>query len=429
MRNASTFPVERHWGQRVRLLLAAGALACLLPAQSYQYDAAGRLIRVAYPQGGGIAYTYDASDNMTSATPLHLAAAPSGLQIARLSPAEARISWQASEQANGYVIERRREGTTVWEQIAIVSGGATTFIDTNLEPGVRYSYRIAASTADGRGAFSAEAGFPGPQRPIVAEGGIVNGASFAVGRPIAPGSLVTLFGANLGQLVTESGVENITELATETPLPTKLGGYEVLFNAVKAPLLFVGSGQINAQVPWEVTPGAATVTVRQETPGGVLESEPREVRVALLSPGFFTFSGDPTRVVAVNVKVREDDGVIHGSVAQPAGVIPGIPAQPAPLGGVVLLYATGLGPVAPAPVTGANSLDALRNATILPRVTVGDAQATVEFAGLAPEFAGVFQLNVTIPLGAVPGEAAPIRMETGGLTSQDGVTIALRPPN
>jgi uncharacterized protein (TIGR03437 family) len=395
--------------------------------QAYEYDAAGRLIRVAYPGGGGVGYVYDDSDNMTAVLALSLAPAPAGLEVSRMSADSARVTWQGDPAATGYVIQRRREGSTVWEEVAQIGGGTTTFIDPNIEPGVDYSYRVAAITADGRGAFSEEATFLGPQRPLISEDGIVNGASFEAGRPVTAGSIISIFGGNLGQRVTPSGIEDIVELADSTPLPTKLGGYEVLVDGVPAPLYFVGRGQINAQVPWRTKPGTAAVVVRQEVEGEVLESLPTPVPVSAVSPALFTFDGGTGRVVAVNLKLSEADGVINGSIAHPEGSFPGTASQPAPLGGVVLIYANGLGAVEPAIGDGVESSDALRSATTPLSVFIGGARAKILFAGLSPQFVGVYQLNVEIPQGAVPEEETPIRLEQGGISSPDGIVIGLRP--
>jgi uncharacterized protein (TIGR03437 family) len=61
------------------------------------------------------------------------------------------------------------------------------------------------------------------------------------------------------------------------------------------------------------------------------------------------------------------------------------------------------------------------------RVIVGGAEAQVLFAGLAPQFVGLYQINIFVPLGAVPGDAVPVVIEQGGVMSRDDVTIALRP--
>jgi uncharacterized protein (TIGR03437 family) len=61
----------------------------------------------------------------------------------------------------------------------------------------------------------------------------------------------------------------------------------------------------------------------------------------------------------------------------------------------------------------------------LPVVLVGGIQAQVLFSGLAPEFPGVYQLNVVLPPGVPTGDAVPIQLQIGGITSTDRVTIAV----
>jgi uncharacterized protein (TIGR03437 family) len=411
------------------VVLAIG-LAVPGAAQSYGYDAAGRLIRAVYPQGGGVAYTYDAADNLTTVMPLATLPAPAEVQVTRLSPASARVGWQADPAASGFVIERRVPGGA-WERIAAVAGNSSVYIDAAIEPDTDYEYRVRAINGDGESAPSEPATFSGPPRPSISENGIVNGASFAGGKPIAPGSIVSVFGENIGIRVTESGIESISETAQEVPLATELGDYSLRFGDIEAPLFFVGgepSNQINAQVPWNVPLGESQVSVVFDPEDGERQaSDPAPVSVAIVSPALFTFEFGGGRVAALNVKVNDNDGVIDGSIAQPAGAFPGITSQPAKLGGVVTLFANGLGPVEPEAVTGDNSLDALRSVTVPVRVIVGGAEAQVLFAGLAPQFVGLYQINIFVPLGAVPGDAVPVVIEQGGVMSRDDVTIALRP--
>ena len=428
------------------LLAALGmSVAPPAPAQSYGYDASGRLVRVAYPAGGGASYQYDAADNLLLVVPLSLRPAPSGIEITRLSPTSARITWENDAAAAGFVIERRRADAGDWQEIATVAAGSTTFIDPNLEPGVDYSYRVAALNADGKSAFSPEATFLTLPAPSISQNGIVNGASFSTGGAIAPGSIVSIFGPNIGVRLTEAGLEAFNQGANSIPVATTLGGYSVLFDGVAAPLFFVGgqaaaaastnaspaqagfTGQINAQAPWGLDPGVTEVVIRRESNGEMLESDPVEISVAAVSPAVFTFDFGPGRAAALNVKVSESDGVIDGSIAQPENSIPGVATQPARLGGVVTLYVNALGPVDPPAVTGQNSLDALRAATIAPRVLVGDAEAQILFAGLTPQFVGLYQINIAIPLAVVPGSAVPVRIEQGGVMSRGDVTMAVRP--
>jgi uncharacterized protein (TIGR03437 family) len=416
--------------------------ACALPigawAQSYDYDAAGRLVRAAYAQGGGVAYTYDAVDNITMVAPLAVLPAPMEVDVTRLSETSARVSWLPDGSATGYIVERRQGDSGDWVELATLGAAADNYVDESLAAGENYSYRVSALNADGRSAPSKNATFGGPRRPQVSQGGVINGASFSADVAIAPGSMVSVFGQDIGIAVSESGILLISQGATEIPLTTELGDYSLLFGDIKAPLYFVGgqdaggsvfAGQINAQVPWDVPLGESQVRVVYSPEGGVEQvSDPVSVNVATVSPALFTFDFGPGRAAGLNVVNPEAPAdVINGSIPQPVGAFPGSVSQPAKLGGVVTLFANGLGPTSPAGKTGDNSLDALRRVTITPKVFVGGAEAQVLFAGLTPQFVGLYQINIIVPQGAVPGDAVPVVIQQGGLTSRADVTIAVRP--
>jgi hypothetical protein len=70
--------------------------------------------------------------------------------------------------------------------------------------------------------------------------------------PVAPGSIVSLFGSNLAPRAT---------YASDTPWPKVLERTSVFINGEAAPLAYVSPTQINAQVPNDTIPGQATVTV------------------------------------------------------------------------------------------------------------------------------------------------------------------------
>ncbi len=437
---------HRFQSKTVRRLLLAVLSVSAAFAQQFDYDAAGRLVRAAYPGGDGVAYSYDDSDNMTAAMPLSLPAAPTGVEVTRLSPTSARVAWAADPTASGYVVERLRAGASQWEEVGQVGASILTFTDSGLEAGADYAYRISAIGADGRSAPSVEATFGGPPGPSISENGIVNGASFSAGQAIAPGSIISVFGDNIGVRVTSQGLDVFSEQATTIPLPLDLGGASLSIGGKPAPIFFVGgqepaastesgtavpqgfvSGQVNAQTPWDVSLGVQDVVFTQRSGTEEIQSPPSQVAVALVSPALFTFDFGAGRAVGLNVKADPNDDVINGSIAQPVGDFPGVATQPAKLGGVVTLFANGLGPVDPEAQTGNNSLDALRSVTNLVRVFIGNAEAQVLFAGLSPQFVGLYQINILIPVGALPGDAVPIRINQGGLQSRPDVTIAIRP--
>jgi uncharacterized protein (TIGR03437 family) len=114
-----------------------------------------------------------------------------------------------------------------------------------------------------------------------------------------------------------------------------------------------------------------------------------------------------------------------GSVAQPDGTVPGVTNRPARPGEIVIMYANGLGPVEPAAVLGAASLDALRRTTTTPTVLIGGREAEVQFSGLTPQFVGVNQLNVVVPAGLAPAMAVPVQLRVGDITTTDLATMAI----
>lgn len=244
-------------------------------------------------------------------------------------------------------------------------------------------------------------------RPSVTDGGVVNAASLARGQPVAPGSLVSIFGAGLTS----------SQVAGSIPLPNSLGGVSVTFNGIAAPLYFVSPQQVNVQVPWAaLSGGASTGTASVVVRRGEAASQASLVQVSSASPGIFATEFGAGQAIAFN----ED-----GSMAAPVGSISGIRSEPARIGGTVSILATGLGVVDPPGRDGQPSLDAPRRTLSTPVVLIDGVQAQVQFSGLSPQFPGVYQLNVVVPAVA-PGDRAPIQVRLGDMTSTNRVTIAVR---
>lgn len=414
------------------------ALATLpLGAQTYTYDAGGRLTRATYPQGGGVRYQYDAADNLLSVSALSVPPAPTGVEVSRTGPSSVRITWSVAQGAAGYRVERRLAGGSAWQVVGNVGAGQLSFVDQGAISSQQYVYRVSALGADGAGAFSETRSTEDSSGlPTISQNGIVNAASFDPSQPIAPGSIVSVFGTSFGY--TDAGGQRtlLNNPAGAPPLPIELAGHRVTIGGRPAPLFYVAGrdengqilGQVNAQVPWQTSLGdAVPVSIRRATADGFAESEVRTVRVARVSPALFTFSFGGGRAAIVNVKVSPNDDVIDASIAQPVGSLPGAITQPARPGGVISIYATGLGPVTPVVRDGENSMDTLRETTNKPRVLIGGAEATLLFSGLSPQFTGLYQINVRVPEGIPPGDVIPVQVEIGGAQSRSDVTLAIRP--
>lgn len=108
--------------------------------------------------------------------------------------------------------------------------------------------------------------------PATLSAGIVNAASFLPA--IAPGSLITIYGTNLSAITA----------AADYPLPFALAGTSVSINGGSVPLLFVSPAQINAQVPYEITPGAATLLIQCKGQSSAAVTFAVAAKLQVLSP-------------------------------------------------------------------------------------------------------------------------------------------------
>lgn len=214
--------------------------------------------------------------------------------------------------------------------------------------------------------------------PAFSAASITNAASFTTG--FVPGSIITIFGSHL------NNAEGIL-VADRFPLPTELNGTVVKINGIPAPLLGVanvnGQQQINLVVPFEIR-FPATVII---TNNGIL-SVPIRVDGLPFSPGIFTLGGT------------------SGAIQHSADFSLVTPSNSARSGEVLIIYATGLGPVEP-PVDASMPAPASPPSRTVntPIVAVNGVPAEVLFSGLAPGYAGLYQVNIRVPAGLSSGEA------------------------
>ena len=255
------------------------------------------------------------------------------------------------------------------------------------------------------------AGLAGAQTPSVPDGGVVNAASYAKNQAVSPGALVAIFGTELA-----SG----TAFADSVPLSTsRLDVKSVTFNGVPAPLHFISAGQINAQLPWNVlSAGVVNGTANLVVNRASGSSTSTVVQVTQAAPGIFSIPPGAGYAVAINP---------DGTLAAPVGAITGTNTRPAKVGEVVVILASGLGAVDSPIANGANSLDKTRHAVIVPGVFFGGQAATVQFAGLSPEFVGVNQINATVP-SVTAGDHIPLQLDANGIRSTDQVVVAVAAP-
>jgi uncharacterized protein (TIGR03437 family) len=191
----------------------------------------------------------------------------------------------------------------------------------------------------------------------------------------------------LTELPTPVTVVNAATLQTGAVAPgslvsifgTGLTGAQVLFDGQPATPVMAQDTQINTQVPLSAT-GAMEVVVGSTV---LLNTT---LTIVGSAPGIFTGPGGTGPAVMGN-----QDGSVNSN------------ASPAPQGSIVAFYATGIGQGAVG-------------------VTIGGSAANVVFAGDAPGFVGVSQINAQVPVGIASGTVS-LLMTASGTPSQTGVTM------
>ncbi|MEP7366913.1 MAG: IPT/TIG domain-containing protein, partial [Acidobacteriota bacterium] len=253
---------------------------------------------------------------------------------------------------------------------APVSGGSVSptsatsdesgFVRFNWVPGPGPVYQLNL-VIESNGAVAAATAL---SRPFIADGGIVNAASFVPG--IVSGGIGTIFGASLAAGATASGT---------VPFSDSLANVRVSISGLPASLLYVSDSQINFVAPPGLAPGQGQVTVTAGSPAET--SNTLTVPILATQPGIF-------------VRGNAAAAIRNGEFLE--------------------IYCTGLG------ATQASAQNIfLEETTTRPRVTIAGRDAEVLFSGLAPGYTGLYQVNVRIPAG-VSG-LQPVQIFQGSSTS------------
>ena len=231
---------------------------------------------------------------------------------------------------------------------------------------------------------------------------VANSASYGTSS-IAPGEIVTLFGAGLGPPALTG-----FQLDANNRIATLLSGVRILFNGYPAPLAYVSDKQSAAIVPF----GMATfpnAEILVEYNGNV--SNTITVPVTNTMPGLFSANSSGSGPGAI----QNADGSYNTAT------------NPAAPGSIIVLYLSGLGQLNPAQTDGSivsgSTLPALQYPV---SVTVGGQAAQIVYQGPAPlAVAGLYQINCVIPPGTPSGSAA-VLVAADGKQSQPNLTVAVR---
>ena len=233
--------------------------------------------------------------------------------------------------------------------------------------------------------------------------GVINGGSgiqsaAAPSSAIAPGSLASLYGQNLAGATGQAG---------SLPLPISLGGITLAVTDSagvprNAPLLYVSPSQINFLVPDNTAPGTATFVVAG---GAAAQSFPAAVQP--VAPTLFSMSGTGSGVAAaLAVAVQAANPQLQSPVPVFQCGDLGCVSVPLVLGVDRPLYVSFYG-------TGIRNRSSLANAM----VTIDGADIPALYAGPAPNYAGLDQVNVGLPLTLRGSGEIQVTLAVDGQTS------------
>jgi uncharacterized protein (TIGR03437 family) len=241
--------------------------------------------------------------------------------------------------------------------------------------------------------------------PSLKVSNLVNAASYQ-GGAVAPGEIVTVYDSNYGPASLVLG-----QLDASGKFPTNVGGVQVLFDGVAAPLLYALAGQASAIVPFEVAGKRHTMVEYQYNPGsGAVVSNTATLPVAAAAPAIFALNesgSGPGAILNVNYSVNSA-------------------SNPVAAGGAILVYGTGGGAIVGGATDGALAPGVASLVTQPVTATIGGVTANVLYAGPAPGLVnGAVQVNLQIPAGLASGPQ-PVVITVGTAVSQSGITVAVK---
>lgn len=229
--------------------------------------------------------------------------------------------------------------------------------------------------------------------------GVVNAASSApFTAHLSPGEFITLYGSGLAP----------GNASGTVPYQNKLNGVQVMINGRAAPIYYVTPTQISVIVPYLTESIAQIQVINNGTSSNIVTQF-----VGSTSAGVFTI---PEGGIGNAAALHPDFSLVSND-------------SPAQVGETIAVYVGGMGVVSPSvPDGAADPSGTLSNTLNTPVVYIADSagnftQATsVPYSGLAPGFAGLYQLNVTIPSGVASG---PTSLEIIGIPDSDTIESGL----
>jgi len=316
---------------------------------------------------------------------------------------------------------------------------------SGLAPG-KYTATIAITGSSKNGPFNVpvEMDVVATGAPMSYPQGVVDNAIYQLGATIAPGELVAVRG--------EQFTNGAPVSAQSLPLGTSLGGATVYVNGSAAPTYYVAAshvenqgGQITFQVPYGTPSGQATIRVDRSDSGTVETGNTISVQVAPSEPRLLQFalnttgaSITPTAIsTTANIVTENPVGTEYAIATFPDGAtfpIPtttGLASRPATAGDTLVFYGLGFGQTSPPATEGVAvqgtttiaNCSMVFGTSVLPGVP--NITSTPGYCGLTPGSVGLYQVNVTVPVGTPKGSVVPVYLTIGTVTS-NSVAIAVQ---
>jgi uncharacterized protein (TIGR03437 family) len=252
--------------------------------------------------------------------------------------------------------------------------------------------------------------FPALAVPEVTPGGAFSAGAFGGSYMLAPGTWVEIYGANLATGTLTWGSADFNGVNA----PTTLGGTSVTIGGQPAYIDFVSPGQVNVQVPSGIGTGAQTLIVK--TAAG--SSASSNVNLGPTSPGLLAPPALKLNGVQYLGAFFSD-----GTFVLPPGAIAGINSRRARPGDTITLYGIGFGPVTPA-ISPGQIEQASNSLATAASFSIGGTSAASTFAGLAPNYVGLYQFNLVVP-NIAASDSVPVTFSQGGVAGIQTVNIAV----
>ena len=263
-----------------------------------------------------------------------------------------------------------------------------------------------------------------PIIPAIATGGISGaGGSTPPVADLSPGGLASVYGFNFAPAGTSCSRFR-TATSVNGSLPTQLAGVCVQVAGVPAFLTYVGSTQVNFQVP-NVPVGAPArgsgYELRRLKPSKF--TAPVAVPVLAATPEFLYWvknANGTNPVIAINA--------VTGAYVGAAGLIAGvtfIPAQPGDYLNTSMASRSDRTDPAIAPGTASATI---ANTTNAPSLMLGGAAlpaANLLYAGASPGSPGLYQMNIQVPAGLASGDY-PLVLTLGAFSTPTGAYLTVQ---